>query len=216
LIRDSGSLADDSSPVGRARARVYVNRHDLRRANGGERSRNVIDRQGRSDLSRSQGTKPRVDCGHIPPSHPGTVTTGKVPVTAAGRSKIKWQAGMSKLMSDVRGYVGSYRQRVYVNAADSGREGREGWETPAAPRNVPKNEELGGICRGRRERQSGFLRNSASSGVSSVALQLRSRGRSRLPVHFGVQSGNGQRQVARAQPFAALRTGSGQSAITNN
>jgi hypothetical protein len=120
----------------------------------------------------------------------------KVPVTAAGRSKIKWQTGMSKLMSDVRGYVGSYRQRVYVNAGDSGREGQEGWETPAAPRNVPKNEELAGICGGRRERQLGFLRNFASNGVRSVALQLRSRGRSRLPVHFRVQGGKGQRQVA--------------------
>jgi len=31
--------------------------------------------------------------------------------------KIRQQAGMSKLMSDVRSYVGGYRQRAYVSAA---------------------------------------------------------------------------------------------------
>ena len=99
------------------RRRVYVNASRFRRANSGERSRNVIDTQGRLDLSRSQGTKQRsmraTSLVHIQ----GTVTTGKVPVTAARRSKIRRQAGMSKLMSDVRGYVGGCRRRVYVNAS---------------------------------------------------------------------------------------------------
>ena len=44
---------------------------------------------------------PRNGCtpGKVP------VTPGKVPVTVAGRGRFNLQAGMSKLMSDVRGYV---------------------------------------------------------------------------------------------------------------
>ncbi len=39
-------------------------------------------------------------------SHPEvTVTQAKVPVTAAASGKIRWQAGMSCVISDVRGYV---------------------------------------------------------------------------------------------------------------
>ena len=106
------------------------------------------------------------------------VTTGKVPVTVARTGKIRWQAGMSRFMSDVRSYGGGYRERVYVNACDRGRESRERWETPAAPRNVPKNDEVGEICGERGERQSGFLRNSALNGVRSVALQLQYNARS--------------------------------------
>ena len=90
-----------------------------------ERSRNVIHTQGDSDLSRSQGTKQRGDWSRIPPSHPRNAYNRKSTGYSGPRDKIKWQAGMSKLMSDVRGYVGGYRQPVYVNAGDGG---REGWE----------------------------------------------------------------------------------------
>ena len=56
----------------------------------------------------------RAGAGH--PDRKVTVTSGKVTVTSAARSKTRLQAGMCKGISDVRGYVGSYRQRVYVNA----------------------------------------------------------------------------------------------------
>ena len=37
--------------------------------------------------------------------HKVTVTLGKIPVTLAVLGKIPWQAGMSSLLSNVRGYV---------------------------------------------------------------------------------------------------------------
>jgi len=77
-----------------------------------ERSRNLIDRKGRPDLSRSKAAKGRgigtrsrlpvqvtVTSGKVP------VTLGKVPVTPAAGGEIVWQAGMCKRMSHVRSYI---------------------------------------------------------------------------------------------------------------
>jgi hypothetical protein len=73
-----------------------------------------------------RGVTRRGPASKSPRGHPKvTVTSAKLTVTLATRSKIEWQAGMSKRMSDVRSYVGGYERRVYVNAANAGRKDRE-------------------------------------------------------------------------------------------
>jgi len=76
----------------------------------GERSRNVIHTQGDSDLSRSQGAEQGVTRARISPSHGSDGYNRKSTGYSGANGKIRWQAGMSRLMSDVRGYVGGYSQ----------------------------------------------------------------------------------------------------------
>jgi hypothetical protein len=72
---------------------------------------------------------------------------------------------MSKLMSHVRGYVPLQVGRYTMTGTILDADWREKRETPLAPRNVQKNELFARICGVRRERQLGFLRNSASKGI---------------------------------------------------
>jgi len=115
LTRDSGSVTDGSSAVTnlgwragdclRKRAARLRQQTRIRDVDYDERTRNIIDIEGRSDLCRNKAAKGgRIG---IRSRHPVqvTVTSGKVPVTPAAGSKIVWQAGMSKRMSHVRSCV---------------------------------------------------------------------------------------------------------------
>jgi hypothetical protein len=101
-----------------------------------------------------------------------TVTPAKVPVTTALDSKIPRQAGISKGINGVRSYVPVTTDKWPQLPRSLARQDREKWETAVVPRNVQRNEYLAGICGSRRQRQLGFLRNSASNGVGGMVLQL--------------------------------------------